>query len=766
MHKPLITLAAALALSACGGDSVQDAPVNRTATLSSQQRAVSTITVAHAALAQQLYVAFFGRPADPDGLAFYVAALARFDAPTSIRSLADRYQVDPGIRAIVDDFAASMEAQALYGGDPDQLISALYRNGFNRDADDVGRRYWVNAIQSHGLSTGAAVVAILAGAQGTDLGTFQRKTDAARMFTDALDAGGARAAYAGHGANALVRDMLGAVRAGSADADIGHDIDAGIARLRAGQAWIMRDGHAEVPADARQVLLLVAGSQQQQLRSRLETLATVLAADLNARAGEYGPVWSVSVQRAASTVTQVREQLKNKAGAILVGDVVVPTDVDAANGETRPDLDPYRLPSCVRYRFPNGTQVVKPALGSDHIWTTPEDPTCRHGMTVSILRGSSPLRQSTELATKLDQMIAYHRAGERANAAWTPSYHHVNALWLRTTVPPQDGPSFWKDIPLFAPTQIDYLDAGTGQRRLDAFRSCLSSASEMCTFNGHGTNGFVVSEGPDPERELHSRDAVYFNAYELRDMRIRAKFVNLQSCSTQNFLMPESFGTTMLTAGDALLVLGATAVVFQPTEVDKMPVQEVYQTLSHGATFAEAFTGKLDNLPLNLQGDPFISLRPKPAGAKPAMVVDGKHYNAHPSVARLALGDSTNAAVTYRTVSIANNGNAQLNLRLSNFASYVTATGLTGLRDGFTRGGLGFTLEHPRSTAVSGFGNVGEIVHVVPAGGKLELRFRFEPQTGPTPDKRITGTYTGIYEIYSNDPEVPRLVFELSATAH
>ncbi|MGB9110478.1 MAG: DUF4214 domain-containing protein, partial [Telluria sp.] len=147
----------------------------------------------YAALAQQLYLAFFGRPADPAGLAFYVDALAKSGAPQDLRSLADAYGRDAGIRTLVNGLSGSAEARALYGDDPPRLIAALYRNGFNRDADPEGYAYWLDTIRNQRLDPAAAVLSILAGAQGSDLATFQRKVEASTMFTASVDTPAGRA---------------------------------------------------------------------------------------------------------------------------------------------------------------------------------------------------------------------------------------------------------------------------------------------------------------------------------------------------------------------------------------------------------------------------------------------------------------------------------------------------------------------------------------------------------------------------------------------
>ncbi|MGB9107129.1 MAG: hypothetical protein WCC39_00440, partial [Telluria sp.] len=566
------------------------------------------------------------------------------------------------------------------------------------------------------------------------------------------------------GSSALARNMLRTVFSASVAADIRKDVDASIAALNAGDAYIVQDGYAEVPAGERTIALLVASEQQASLRLRIDTLADVLAQDLNGRAGEHGPAWKVVIREAAATVPLVREQLKGMSAAILIGNVAVPTRIDGYNGDEVPNLDPYRVPFCTRYQFPNGSLAVEPGQWDSYIFENNGDPACRNGMTVSLLRGSNALRQDAELAAKLDQMIDYHRASDRENARWFRGYTYVNALWLKANPQPADV-EWWDDIPLYDTRELSIANEGKAADRLAAFKSCLTSQDEMCTFNGHGSRDLIVAEGPDPNSEFYSSDAINFTTTQLREMTLRAKYVSLESCSTQNFLHPDSFGSTLLMTGDTLLVMGSTSVVWAASDLDKQYIQEMYQWLSYGATFAEIFTGKMNSAATGIQGDPFISLRPKPSGPQPKLVVDGLHYNVHPAVVRMALGDSSSGARTTRTLSITNPGTSELRIRLSSAPEYVTSTGRIPDPAGWSRDGFGFERMAPASNARSGVGNVGDIVHIVPPGSSLQLQLGFEPETDTRAGKRNFGIYTGSYTLYSNDPQSPRITFEMSAIA-
>ncbi len=763
LAKILLWLGIGVALHGCGGSS--QGPAIEQDTVSPKYLA-TVQTNNHEVVVQQLYLAFFGRPADPAGLRYFSDVFATLRAPTDLSGIVAAYYSDPALRDTINSLADSAEAKALYGDDATYLITAVYRQSFNRDAEAAGLEYWSGAIARSGVNRAVAVLAIVTGARNEDLDTFQRKAQAARMFTVAADTTAGRALYDGLGSNALVRDVLANVRGTSSVPEIEARIAGAMAALANRRAYVIKDGYAEVPAGERIILLLAAPDQLSAHRDRLDRLATVLAADMNSHSSPYGPVWKVFVRQAESSAPAVRDQLRDSSGAILVGAVPVPTRIDAGDGSVTPFLDPYRLPSCARYRFTSGAFVDTPAAGSDHIWLTSEDPNCRNGAVVSILRATGAERQQTEIASKLDQMIAYHRDRQAQDATWTRSYQRTNALWLSPkfgSVP--DNAGYWHDIPLYTPEQLGYRTAGTGSERLAAFLACLGSRGEMCSFNGHGSGGLIVAEGPDPVSDFHSSDAVYFRAQELRNTPVQAKFVNLDSCSTHNFLLPDSFASTLLMSGQSLLTLGSTMIEMQSSEAEREEVAANYQSLSYGATFAEAYIGKIDNTPLNFQGDPFISLRPRPSGPQPKLVVDGKHYNAHPAIVDMPFGDSANGNAVFKTLHISNAGTADLRLRFTISSQNVTATGKVNSPNGNAWSGQGFSLVSPSVWNESGGGNTGNIIFVVKPGGALDVRMSLAPITEGNTGKRVTGIYSGTHEFYSNDPDAPRVILEMKGSA-
>lgn len=117
----------------------------------------------------QIYLAYFGRAPEPEGLDFWVGRLASGVSTSEIAR----------------QFSGTAEAQALYptiGDDPTTFLQAVYRNLFNRDLEPEGDAFWSGEIAA-GADLGTILLRIVEAAQGTDITTVQNKVDVAHYFT-------------------------------------------------------------------------------------------------------------------------------------------------------------------------------------------------------------------------------------------------------------------------------------------------------------------------------------------------------------------------------------------------------------------------------------------------------------------------------------------------------------------------------------------------------------------------------------------------------
>ena len=121
---------------------------------------------------QQLYITYFGRPADPSGLAYWTA-----DEATPVATIADGFSQTP-------EFEAKIAGRTL-----DQIVNDQYLNLFGRNAEPDGLAFWVQqiqigntTIQQVGLDIGNAAIDS-ASLTNTDFLALDSKIDASDLWT-------------------------------------------------------------------------------------------------------------------------------------------------------------------------------------------------------------------------------------------------------------------------------------------------------------------------------------------------------------------------------------------------------------------------------------------------------------------------------------------------------------------------------------------------------------------------------------------------------
>ncbi len=178
----------------------------------------STLRVDYNDIVQELYISFFGRPADTGGLANFQAALAATGASKDIQALDAAYNTNSAIKALIDSFGTSAESLALYNGGTSAFVTAIYQNVLNRTPDASGLAFWTGAIDQGGLTRSHASFSIMAGALAnltpaglTDAALINRKIMLGSDFTFALDTPAETSSYSGNTAAATTRSMLAAL---------------------------------------------------------------------------------------------------------------------------------------------------------------------------------------------------------------------------------------------------------------------------------------------------------------------------------------------------------------------------------------------------------------------------------------------------------------------------------------------------------------------------------------------------------------------------
>jgi len=153
---------------------------------------------------QQLYIAYFNRPADLGGLNYW----------------ADRVANGTSLSAISAEFSTQAEFTAEYGGkSPEATVAQVYQNLLNRTPDATGLAFWATGLRNGVYTTKSIVEEIAKSALqnqnpegNVDRATVDNKIDAAIAFTDYLKTDvNAQIAYSTGSANGVAKAFIAGV---------------------------------------------------------------------------------------------------------------------------------------------------------------------------------------------------------------------------------------------------------------------------------------------------------------------------------------------------------------------------------------------------------------------------------------------------------------------------------------------------------------------------------------------------------------------------
>jgi len=155
------------------------------------------IVTTHVAAVQQMYVAYFGRPADTAGLDYWTNVVEANAGATAAVSAA---------------FAASPEYIVTYFGQNNtQIVNNIYQNLFGRDADAAGSAYWANLLTNGTIKVDTIVAEVAKAALTTDKEAVENKVAASTAFTAQLDTAAENTGYAGNSALTLAKAFVKSV---------------------------------------------------------------------------------------------------------------------------------------------------------------------------------------------------------------------------------------------------------------------------------------------------------------------------------------------------------------------------------------------------------------------------------------------------------------------------------------------------------------------------------------------------------------------------
>ena len=126
---------------------------------------------------QKIYIAYFGRPADPAGLDYWMTR-------------------NFSLTQIADSFAQQVEYKRNFDGQNiETTLKLIYKNLFSHEADVTGLAYWSEQITKGVFTIGQAALAIANGAIGVDAVTLSSKISMAASFTAELTGTDLQLAY-------------------------------------------------------------------------------------------------------------------------------------------------------------------------------------------------------------------------------------------------------------------------------------------------------------------------------------------------------------------------------------------------------------------------------------------------------------------------------------------------------------------------------------------------------------------------------------------
>jgi hypothetical protein len=274
---------------------------------------------------QQLYVAYFNRPADATGLAYWANYLTTGGTVAEISAA----------------FSQSLEYQVAYNQTTNAgIVTQVYQNLFGRPPEASGLAFWVQALTNKSITVDNMVTTIALAAQGTDKVAFDSKVVVAVAFTNALDTAAEQAGYAGADANTAAKNLLTTIKtaAQATAAIVPATLDASVAAvIKAGVPFTLENGLAALGASDAAIVSFLADAKidldgddemdddvtQANIATNLENAITALedsitdpAFDTATNAGVRAALIAEQVEINADALVDAQEEMTELTAAV------------------------------------------------------------------------------------------------------------------------------------------------------------------------------------------------------------------------------------------------------------------------------------------------------------------------------------------------------------------------------------------------------------------------------------------------------------------
>jgi cyclophilin family peptidyl-prolyl cis-trans isomerase len=152
-------------------------------------------------LAQQMYVAYYGRAGDPGGVNYW----------------AGQFDESSNLDAVLSNFGNSQEYSDNFGSlSNEELVDGLFLQMFNRSSDAAGLEFYVGRLESGAATLASIAKQIVDGTQADDQVSLDNKVAVANAFTARVETEGLDYATADI---SVVRTLLAAVTSSTSTVD-------------------------------------------------------------------------------------------------------------------------------------------------------------------------------------------------------------------------------------------------------------------------------------------------------------------------------------------------------------------------------------------------------------------------------------------------------------------------------------------------------------------------------------------------------------------
>jgi hypothetical protein len=406
---------------------------------------------------QGIYLALFGRPADPAGLAYWN----------------EQSKNGADLSKIIDVMTKAPEAVARFSGLSDAaLVTGIYQALFDRLPDAAGLVFFTEQLKSGKQTIGTLAINILDGAGGNDLTLIQNREKAANVFTASLDTPAEIAAYSGTAAADFGRSFVKTVTTDPATVptatQVQASINTGLPGATSGQT--PAGGQTPVGGDVD------GGTGTTGPTTPQPTSATVNSTFGQNFEGTISSAWSVDRKAPAAFATAI------EGGRTILKQTI---------NESGRDASSFSNTQGKKIDVPAATKVVSIELYVPQAWSTTTD------------IAANQVRHAGFWGATLDQSggIAGYPIIEFFNGGFRFWDSTGQGSWSAVQPLPQ-GFQFdaWHTL------KIELLDGGKFKYSVDNYTFTVNSATSSVEFGSVILQGYNFNFGVDSNSQTESYD--------------------------------------------------------------------------------------------------------------------------------------------------------------------------------------------------------------------------------------------------------------------